>query len=111
VNDDHCNLVGCLELKTKKSKKIVGKCRGTHAEINAIINAAKNGIDINNTSIMVSLFPCFQCAKQLANTVKEVYYIFDYNLEEKARVEKYLKSLDIKITRYESEYLTKWTGG
>ena len=38
-----------------------------HAEANAIIQAAKNGVMIDGASIYVTASPCWNCFKQLAN--------------------------------------------
>jgi dCMP deaminase len=45
-----------------------GHCvRTIHAEMNAIIQAAKNGTSIDEASIYVSASPCWNCFKALAN--------------------------------------------
>ena len=45
-----------------------GHCVGTiHAEANAIIQAAKNGVNINGGACYVTASPCWSCFKQLAN--------------------------------------------
>ena len=38
-----------------------------HAEANAIIQAAKNGVIIDGASIYVTASPCWTCFKQIAN--------------------------------------------
>jgi dCMP deaminase len=38
-----------------------------HAEANAIIQAARNGVMIEGASIYVTASPCWNCFKQLAN--------------------------------------------
>lgn len=46
-----------------------------HAEINALLNAAKNGIKVNNSSIYVNYSPCRDCAKSiLAAGIKSIYF-------------------------------------
>ena len=46
-----------------------------HAEANAIIQAAKNGVMIDGGSVYVTASPCWNCFKQLANAgvVRIVY--------------------------------------
>jgi dCMP deaminase len=39
-----------------------------HAESNAILQAAKNGVAIEGASIYVTASPCWNCFKQIANT-------------------------------------------
>jgi dCMP deaminase len=39
-----------------------------HAESNAILQAAKNGVSIDGASIYVTASPCWNCFKQVANS-------------------------------------------
>lgn len=97
--DVHCFEVGCSRITDGEIRKGSGLCRGSHAELNAIGNAAKNGIKIDGASMMVTLQPCKVCAKQIVNQgIKEVYYISDYNQEE--GVKEYFKRLGIKLIHY-----------
>ena len=50
-----------------------------HAEINAITQAVKFGIRLDNAKIFVTCKPCIDCAKVIISSgIKEVYYIDDY---------------------------------
>ncbi len=53
-----------------------GHCVATiHAESNAILQAAKNGVSIDNASIYVTASPCWSCFKQIANSgVRRIVY-------------------------------------
>ena len=45
-----------------------GHCVATiHAEANAIIQSAKNGVNIDGATIYVTASPCWSCFKQIAN--------------------------------------------
>jgi len=45
-----------------------GHCVATiHAEANAIIQAARNGVTIDGADIYVTASPCWNCFKQIAN--------------------------------------------
>ncbi len=45
-----------------------GHCvRTIHAEMNAIAQAAKNGVNINGSTLYVTASPCWECFKVLAN--------------------------------------------
>lgn len=45
-----------------------GHCVATiHAEVNAIIQAAKNGVMIDGATLYVTASPCWNCFKQAAN--------------------------------------------
>ena len=53
-----------------------GHCvRTTHAEANAIVQAAKNGVSINGSEIFVTASPCYNCFKLIANSgINKIYY-------------------------------------
>ncbi|MBI4582531.1 MAG: cytidine/deoxycytidylate deaminase family protein [Planctomycetes bacterium] len=53
-----------------------GHCIATiHAEANAILQAAKNGVNIANAFIYVSASPCWNCFKMIANAgIKKVCF-------------------------------------
>jgi dCMP deaminase len=45
-----------------------GHCvRTVHAEANAIVQAARNGVRLENADIYVTASPCFGCFKLIAN--------------------------------------------
>jgi dCMP deaminase len=105
--DVHCYEVGCSRFIKGELKETSGLCRGSHAELNVIGNAAKNGVNIEGASMMAVLRPCWRCAKQIVNQgIKEVYYLFDYDRDK--RVNNYFKRLGVKLIRYQSKYLKKW---
>ncbi|HJM10734.1 MAG TPA: dCMP deaminase family protein, partial [Candidatus Marinimicrobia bacterium] len=41
--------------------------RTIHAEANAIVQAARNGVRIKNSEIYVTASPCYDCFKMIAN--------------------------------------------
>jgi len=50
-----------------------------HAEINAITDAAKRGVSIDDTIAYITHYPCINCFKALASSgVKKIYYQVDY---------------------------------
>lgn len=53
-----------------------GHCVATiHAEANAILQAAKNGVRIEGSEIYISASPCWICFKMIANAgIKKIYY-------------------------------------
>lgn len=51
-----------------------------HAEQNAICDAAKRGISIDNSIAYITHFPCLNCFKLLvASGIKQIYYKSDYH--------------------------------
>ncbi len=53
-----------------------GHCVATiHAEANAIIQAARNGVNINASELYTTASPCWTCFKLIANSgIKRIYY-------------------------------------
>ena len=46
-----------------------------HAEANAVLQAAKNGVMIDKAEVYITASPCWPCFKMLANAgIKKVYY-------------------------------------
>ena len=72
----HCLETGCLrEQMGIPSGQRHEICRGLHAEQNAIIQAARYGINITGASIYVNTQPCVVCAKMLINAgITEIVY-------------------------------------
>ena len=72
----HCEETGCLrEAMGVPSGQRQEICRGLHAEQNAIIQAARYGIDIRGASIYINTQPCITCSKMLINAgIVEVVY-------------------------------------
>jgi dCMP deaminase len=65
-----------------------GHCiRTVHAEMNALIQCAKEGISTNGTEIYVTHFPCINCTKALLQagikkiTYKTAYHIHPFAIE------------------------------
>ena len=50
-----------------------------HAEMNAISNANRNGVDCNGADIYLTMSPCHDCIKLLIqHGIKNVYYLKEY---------------------------------
>lgn len=46
-----------------------------HAEANAVLQAAKNGVMIDKAEVYITASPCWPCFKMLANAgIKKIYY-------------------------------------
>ncbi len=72
----HCNETGCLrEQLGVPSGQRHEICRGLHAEQNALLQAARYGINIEGASMYITTQPCVVCAKMLINAgIKEIIY-------------------------------------
>lgn len=78
----HCaELGGCLREKLGiPSGQRHELCRGTHAEQNAITQAAKFGINIEGGTLYCNTYPCVICAKMILNAgIKKVVYDSNYD--------------------------------
>lgn len=65
---EHCDVVGCANYDPANGCKLPGGyCRGAHAEINAINNAAREGARIDGATLFCTLSPCYECAKHIIN--------------------------------------------
>ena len=64
----HCLDVGCLREKLGvPSGERHELCRGLHAEQNAIIQAAKHGTNIDDSTLYCTTMPCIICSKMIIN--------------------------------------------
>lgn len=73
AGDPHCDDVGHLMRD--------GHCiRTLHAEMNAILQCAENGVSTRNATVYVTYYPCLNCTKALIQAgVKHVVYAHDYH--------------------------------
>jgi dCMP deaminase len=74
-----------------------GHCvRTVHAEANAIIQAAKNGVGIDGSTIYTTASPCWPCFKLVANSgVKRIVFGEFYRDE---RIFEHARRLGIELT-------------
>ena len=71
-----------------------------HAEMNAIIWAARKGISIENATIYVTLEPCSECSKNLiASGIKRIVYKSSYEHTNSEIVTKFLKANNVLIEK------------
>lgn len=76
--DPHCDDAGHLMRD--------GHCiRTLHAEMNAILQCALNGVSTRDATVYVTFFPCLNCTKALIQAgVSQIYYRNDYRNDEYA---------------------------
>jgi dCMP deaminase len=72
----HCEQTGCLREQMKvPSGERHELCRGLHAEQNAIIQAARHGVNIDGATLYCTTMPCVICTKMLINAgIKRVVF-------------------------------------
>ena len=74
-----------------------------HAEMNAIIWAARKGISIEGATIYVTLEPCSDCSKNLiASGIKRIVYETSYEHTSSDIVSKFLEDNDVIIEQLDS---------
>lgn len=72
-----------------------------HAEANAILQAAKNGVRIEGSEIYITASPCWSCFKMMANAgIKKIYYGEFYRDE---RIFETAKKIGIELVHLKSE--------
>ena len=101
----HCAETGCLRQQLGvPSGQRHEICRGLHAEQNAIIQAARYGINITGASIYITTQPCVVCAKMLINAgITEIVYQNPYPDELAMSL---LEEAGIALRVYELEHKT-----
>lgn len=71
--DEHCEDIGCLIVDNHCVRTV-------HAEMNAVVQAAKRGHSIEGASAYVTNMPCTTCAKALITAgIKRVVIFSDYH--------------------------------
>ena len=73
-----------------------GHCvRTVHAEANAIVQSARNGVGIEGADIYVTASPCYNCFKLIANSgIKRIFYGELYRDE---RIKTHAKEAQIEL--------------
>ena len=97
----HCNPKTCVRKNLKSGEK-PELCRGVHAEINCIIQAAIHGTSIKGETIIYSTtFPCMSCLKLLINAgINRLVYKEGYAMENKVK-EDLLKESNLIVQKYQ----------
>lgn len=92
---DHCDQVG----HAMRDNHCV---RTVHAELNAVAQAAKYGVEIGNSTIYITTYPCLACFHVCVNAgIKKFVYRDDYNNDRLIRDE--ASSLGLSVVRVAEE--------
>ncbi|DAB29724.1 MAG TPA: dCMP deaminase [Sulfurimonas sp. UBA12504] len=71
-----------------------------HAEMNAIIWAARKGISVEGATIYVTLEPCSECSKNLiASGIKRIVYAKSYEHTHSETISKFLQDNGVSIEK------------
>lgn len=78
---------------------LVTKQEVIHAETNAILKAAREGVSCMNSTVYVTLSPCVQCSAMLINAgIKRLVYKDEYRLNDGVQL---LHQHGINVEKYE----------
>lgn len=88
----HCDDVG--------HNMVNGHCvRTIHAEANALIQAARNGVRIEGAEVFITASPCWDCFKMIANAgIERIIYAEFYRDE---RITEIARELGIELKKLE----------
>ena len=103
----HCTADTCVRKNLKSGEK-AELCRGVHAEINCIIQAAIHGTSIegSNTTLYSTTFPCMNCLKLIIGAgIKRIVYKEGYDMENKVK-EEMVKESNLIIEKLIKQELT-----
>ncbi len=100
----HCDDVGHLFRDVLHTDGEIRKhcVRTTHAEANAVANAARFGVGIDNSTVYTKMFPCLDCTKLLINSgIKRIVVQKDYHASQDSKM--FLDEAGVKYEIWENE--------
>ncbi|KPL01146.1 MAG: cytidine deaminase [candidate division Zixibacteria bacterium SM23_73_3] len=105
----HCLDIGCLREKLRiPSGERHELCRATHAEQNAIVQAALFGVSIKDSTMYSTTQPCILCSKLIINAgIRKIVIKNNYPDKMSSQM---LKEAKIKIQIYKDDKISKVKG-
>lgn len=82
IGTKHCDEIGheMHTVKHEDAKETRHCVRTSHAELNAIANAARFGVALDGATLYCHMTPCYTCAKMIINAgIKRVVCNLDYH--------------------------------
>lgn len=96
----HCLEAGCLTGRPRLDGTTDGCKRTVHAEVNAVLNAARHGISTAGTVLYCTLSPCWACLLMLHNAgVVRVVYAERYRIFDEVEAE--ARAMGLRLHRLE----------
>lgn len=81
--------------------KLVTRPEVIHAEVSAINSAQENAVDLTGSTLLITMSPCINCAKEIAKTgISELNYLYEW--WDKAGLEM-LEKQGVKIKQVKEE--------
>ena len=93
----NCSEGGCPRCNSDvPSGQGLHQCLCSHAEENAIVQAAYHGISVKDATLYTTFSPCLLCAKMIINAgIKEVVYKERYSIDDTSK--RILKEAGVKL--------------
>lgn len=103
----NCSEGGCARCTgNAPSGTALGDCICSHAEENAITQAAYHGTSVNGATLYCTVNPCLLCAKLIINSgIAEVVYLDEYHFT--AQVRSLLARAGVKCRRHTGRRRTR----
>jgi dCMP deaminase len=80
-----------------------------HAEANAILYAVKNKVDLQGSTLYVTLSPCLACARIIYSVgIREVFFLNSYAEYKGIDIDEgveFLRKFGVKVNKYQGELL------
>lgn len=71
----------------RRNVKLLELCRALHGEESAILNLVGRGVDLSDSTIYVTTYPCNLCANKIVQVgIKKVIYFEPYPVEEAKKI-------------------------
>lgn len=91
-----------VSLKELRAGNLIEFGRIVHAEMSAIIDAARRGVAVQGTSLVCTTFPCHMCARHIIGSgIGKVVYIEPY--PKSLTAELYAESVSIEATELDQD--------
>lgn len=87
-----------------------GHCiRTIHAEMNALLQCAKQGVSTDGATIYVTHFPCLNCTKSIIQAgIQTIYYAEDYHNHSYALKLLDQSGIDYKKIAFNQEHVAQY---
>lgn len=104
----HCAETGCLRTRLKiPSGERQEMCRGSHAEMNAIAQAAAVGVSTDGAVLYCTHSPCAFCSKAIINAgIVRVVYLYEYPDELAEQLRKEAGLVSVRFPKEKIECMT-----
>jgi dCMP deaminase len=108
--DYHCIDVGCAKVDGDPKTGELKRCRGAHAEVNAIINT-QDTTRLRGATLYAATWPCYDCMKSMNNAgIKEIVYYKEYTRIKKGGKEEEKEDEALELAEKAGMVVRKYEG-